>query len=392
MRILALLLLMPLVTAQPARVSARWTETPCSKDGTAALHRAARRVLRVVDREGKDVGDAPSPPDVRMQFGLEKTTFLLGEPILARLSVTVRGEGAWREWSGGNYRARGRDGNFLFLMQRSDGSFLPDTYGKVRFYRGGRIRRTDITEGKPLALWACVQRWCPIDAPGDYALHAFYSLDGGEVFGARPEGLEWGPLEVSPLSTALDPAVRKRVLANHWHLDGLGCYARIPIVIRPGLPADRVRMVSDVLARVRSSVKRPVASRDAALVDGVTFARQDDFLDLISEQYRDGEGLGWLTAGTGLSVRTSKAATAVLVSGGPAKALGDIGIMSRQNAIRLMPRCIEWIGHRDEEVRKQVLHALRYWAGEAAPASDDQGTWLSWWKTAEAGFVPAPFR
>jgi hypothetical protein len=55
--------------------------------------------------------------DIRTSFHLEKTEFLLGEPILVEYRLALQGPGEWKLLYGGNYRARGRDDNFLFLMR-----------------------------------------------------------------------------------------------------------------------------------------------------------------------------------------------------------------------------------------------------------------------------------
>lgn len=389
MRITVFLLIAGSIAAQDLRVAARWTPLPDAEiDG--ALHRAALRTLHA-ERDGKPVQELTVPPRLTLRFRTEGRTFLLGEPILVGLRIELQGPGEWKEWVGGNYRARGRDDNFLFLLRRSDGTWLPDVYGKLQHHRGGLSSAWIATAEKPFEVWNAVQRWAAIDAPGDYELHALYRAHGHDVVGGAPD-LRWGALERSPLAATLDPAVKTRAAANHWPVDALTCYARIPIVVRPGKPSERARMVDEVTARVSDPAPRSMGSREAARVDAVTFARQDDFLALLAMQYRDRGGLGWLTAAQGLAIRPSPEAFEVLVGGGPAKAMSTAWMMCRENARRLMPHLIGWLGHEDEDVRNSALTRLRHWTGDDAPKSDDRETWRAWWTKSSKDFVPKPWR
>jgi len=332
-----------------------------------------------------------------MRFGLERRTFLLGEPILARLRVTLTGSGTWNAWRGGNYRARGRDDNFLFLLRGSDGVWLPDTYGRIEVYRGGLSSAQAVTVAKPFEVWNAVQRWCAIDRPGDYELHAFYRAHGTDVIGGR-DGLRWATLKASPLAARIDSDVKARVASNHWGLEALTCYARIPIIVRPGRAGDREGMTRRVAEEVGASTSRAMGSRAAALVDAVTFARQDDFLDLIIRQYSSRESIGWLTAAQGLAIRPSQAAFDALLAGGSAKATSASRVMCRENAVRLIPHLMTWLGggvgveDDGEDLKKVALSTLRRWAPSGPTKADDVATWRAWWANKADGFVPAPWR
>ena len=51
--------------------------------------------------------------------------------------IELDGKGEWREPVGGNYRARGRDDNFFFLMRHEDGTWVRDPYAPIDFSMGG---------------------------------------------------------------------------------------------------------------------------------------------------------------------------------------------------------------------------------------------------------------
>lgn len=389
--IVVLICLLPFVPAQGLRPEAWWTRLPAVTEG-AVTQLAAARVLVCVDEEGKPVDpDAkPScePSALRLRFDLERDVFLLGEPILARLTVSLEGDGSWSETLGGSYRARGRDDHLLFLMRRADGTWLRDTYGKIVAYRGGLATQREVTKGKPFSLWAAVQRWCPIEQPGHYELHAFYQAHGYEVLGAPKGGggLKWGRTAPSPLVGAIPDDVKARVKENHWGLESLACYAKIPIVIRPGRPDARARMVRDVAET--DAVKRRTASmgsRGAALVAAVTFARQDDFLDVVDTWYR-GEDVSYTTAAQGLAMRPSEAAFSRIVAGGKERMQSALWTTCEQQMPRFVPHLLDWLQGDDEDSKKVALRTLRRWSRDDAPKSDDVDAWRAWWKKNKRAF------
>jgi hypothetical protein len=100
---------------------------------------------------------------------VDKTSLVAGEPILVEMHVHTEAGCRWNEPVGGNYRGLGRDDNFLFLVRRSDGSWVDDPYGSQQVFIGGGLSSTVAVEhGKPFSHWLAVQRWAAIEKLGRY--------------------------------------------------------------------------------------------------------------------------------------------------------------------------------------------------------------------------------
>jgi hypothetical protein len=130
-------------------IRAEWLPLSPSSD-TPGTTRSALRTLRAIDPESEESYDRSkdvfrcNPTDLRRAFLLEKEEFLLGEPLLVEFRITLDGPGEWREPVGGNYRARGRDDNFLFLMRHEDGTWVRDQMSACAHGRGKRSIMTGV--------------------------------------------------------------------------------------------------------------------------------------------------------------------------------------------------------------------------------------------------------
>jgi len=137
-----------------------WVELPSTPDapesGKPVFTHAAANVKRHLDPDSGEPYVAwphsSEPAQVRKQFLLEQREFLLGEPILVEYRVTVEGPGSFREKAGGNYRSRGRDDNFLFLLRREDGTWVGDVHPFAGGIGGGLGGGVSVDAARPHSL------------------------------------------------------------------------------------------------------------------------------------------------------------------------------------------------------------------------------------------------
>ncbi len=148
-------------------------ELPNSSDGTRSVFYRVVRAINPRTEQPYDLSEPTfdcDPEDLRHMFRLEKKEFILGEPILVEHRIELNGEGKFEWFTGGNYRARGRDDNYAFYLRRVDGGEVPDVYpaqGGLMF--GGGLGGTrEITKRTPHSAWLGLQRYLAIVKPGVY--------------------------------------------------------------------------------------------------------------------------------------------------------------------------------------------------------------------------------
>jgi len=108
-------------------------------------------------------GATCDPDHVRRQFRMEKTRFLLGEPILVEFKIGVDGPGGWENWRWGF--VDGRDVDFAFLLRHDDGTWVPDRYKPRLFSGGGAFRPYDVSRESSDVYWLVLQQYCAITRP-----------------------------------------------------------------------------------------------------------------------------------------------------------------------------------------------------------------------------------
>lgn len=407
---------------------------------------SALGIRRALEPKTQSVYDATNeflgcnPGHTRRAFFLEKAEFLLGEPILAELRVQLDGPGAWSEWYGGNYRARGRDDNFLFLMRHEDGTWVVDPYAPIQHYMGGLGSFNKIERGKPGSSWLAVQRWCAVERPGRYDLYCLRAdrnlRTAGRamaIFDALPERVRKGhyvrddgalidlvtgdlskrymiatrpteqPGTRSPLLAKIPRALVARAKGNSWEIKHVTDYAHFRIVIGEGTDAERRRMVEQWTATAsapddgRSMYYRTRAARQA-----IQYAQQDDFLPLIAKWIAADGDEDWDSL-NGLAMRPSREATEMLLACEPRDILNAIYRLRRDKIADLIPHLIGWLTHDDVKVRYWAEWYLRTWTGQAfghtwegndmaRPTLDEgkamQPAWREWWDKNKDGFTP----
>ena len=411
-----------------------WIRLPSSVDApdstAAATTYSAVCIARSVNPDtGQPYADglpfSCAPEDVHHAFHLEKRTFLLGEPIIVKYTVSVEGSGAFIEAGGMNYRSRGRDDNFLFLLRREDGTWIPDVQPHAGGMGGGIGAPVTIQADKPKVHWEAVQRWCAIEAPGKYELYCFYMsplgplglgpsnkyVEAGNAGDKVPPSVLMGdmPAEVTALLddfTLPTPDAEARRGAQYEiqeHITGAVAFAKFSLVIKQGSPEAQQAMIDAWTQRYRDAVREGSDPEKSADLDGIYFTLQPFYLDAIKEEVRTLDQI--LPGGRyyGLCFNRSPAATAILL-----KFLEDD--VSRINAV-LQPRknigvmddFIHLLNHEDEVIRQRALHKLRYFSGcyffadpdgkplenlSAAQMEEAAGLWWTWWRQNNADFIP----
>lgn len=426
-------------------VRSEWVPLPST---AASSSWSALRILRAFDlKTGKAYDPSMQalgvdPRHLQRSFRLDQRRVLLGEPILVGLRIELNGPGRWSEPVGGNYRARGRDDNFFFLLQRAKGGWVPDPYAPIIGYMGGILSAYHVIRGRPMTYWFAVQRWAALTRPGRYVLHCFHlahdepttgmdaarrvalagRLPGRQVRLARNGQIidrsTGRPLQgvraevrirpapsaaVSPLLRRIPAAVVKRVRAA-----GLGNevidYARYRLDVVRGTAAERRRMVqrwTQLVAQPGPPSTMPTSRVNAAR-EAIRFARQDDFVGLIgfwhaTPNKRDPDDL------VGLAMRSSPRAVKLLLGIRTPYALNAMRYLRGPAIRRAIPLLIGYLTNGNHEIRAMAEQQLRLWTGQAflhtwkgyhykrptlAEGRSMQPAWRAWWKQARARFRP----
>lgn len=428
-------------------ISAEWIlllplESEIYADSHSTM-RSTLRILRAVDPEtGKpyekgNEGFNCNPMDVRRAFRLEKREFLLGEPLLVEFRVELDGPGEWAEPIGGNYRARGRDDNFLFLMRHEDGTWVRDPYAPINAYMGGLSSSYQVKGGKPLSYWLPVQRWCAINRPGTYELYCFQAAHGYAVVGQRqpltvgmPANVkkdhffdkngnlidsQTGELskrysitsrwrrrkwKISPLIDNIPTDVADYA-GESWNVQNIMDLAHFKIVIKRGTIQESQGMIEHWTDIAESDVEETMPpGRVAAAKQAIRFAQQDDFLPLIEK---------WILNASqasdfyGLAMRQSPKATAMLLQAANPNAIAAMYYLHPDRIPDVIPQLIELLTHENNRMRAEAEMRLHTWTGQAflrdwrgyhhqRPTLEEarrmQPMWKEWWEENKDNFIP----
>ena len=395
-------------------------------------HAAVRELVALDPTTGKiltadDAGPGFDPKHLRRRFRLEQRRFLLGEPIVARLEISLEGPGTFKEPIGGAYRARGRDDNFHFLLRRvDDGTFSADPYAPVLGGRGGLSTTRTVKKEEPLSVWLGVQRWSVVTRPGTYDLICLGKAHDHHVRGDRtaidqllPDDLRkryrlndrrelvdrttgqasgryvstsWKrKANVSPLQAKVPQDVQRQV-PTVWGLGSLTDYARFRIVIEEGTREARAEMASR-WRKNAENVHPQMGNRDTAVCDAILFSFAKELLPVVRRWYTS--GVHGYTPGRALAMNPDPEAFATLLEGGAKRASFALHSLSARRASRAIPHVIGWIAHSDKDVRRAAVSRLRWWTSttlhpEWKPhrTEDPEGDallevrddWRAWWK------------
>ncbi len=358
---------------------------------------------------------------LRFSFHTQKKEFMLGEPVLVELRIELEGPGKWSELSGGNYRSRGRDDNFLFLMRAEDGRWIPDAMGNDRPGIGGGVSGyLEVTSDRPQSYWLAVQQWCAIEDPGTYDLYCIRTASDFRIDGRwlhedprlrRPHSdLEWIRTP-SPLMRHIPGEVKER--AKKHRLQSATAFAHFRITIREPTRKQRDEMVRRFskmpINNCSNSVQAPGTQ---ALAAGIRFARQDDFVDLIADWISDPSRHSlkkcWRTNPDnfrGLALRSSPRALRVLFSYCTSSSLTAMWHLPPAAVPEAVPVVIGCLTDEDRHTRLGAERLLHFWTGKkfeqdirehsCEPLTIDEchilrALWQKWWKDNQATFKPLP--
>lgn len=353
--------------------------------------------------------------DLRREFKLEKTEYFLGEPILVEFRIELTGEGKWLEMTGCNYRARGRDDNFLFIMRDADGNWLEDTCGKyVSGIGGGLGSERTITKEEKFSYWVPVQHWCIIQKPGVYDLFCFYTRRDHNLLSEDEAILQHLPQEVlqnytysrgglvskttgawqagqasnylimldwkgsKPSRSPLLDIIPKEVLSHILHensltdlsadeLDhylGFTDYVHFKIIIREPSQKEALQMVKEWSQKAMSQERSYVSGEwSTAANEAIWFVRQNSFFPFIEEELKNKKDqLYWLE---GLAMNPDKKAMELLMKVDLKDRLNVMSYLSDERKMKMIPLLIDSLTHQDEEVRSMSEELLRVWTGQS---------------------------
>lgn len=409
-----------------------------SGQSAVAVERAYDPVTGLPHGSLDELGAAPG--DLVRRFVLAQDSFLVGEPIVAELEVALEGPGTWKEPIGGNYRARGRDDNFLFVMVPERGA-VPDPYGPERIMMGGISTTYEVTRGEPQSYFHAVQRYSAVHAPGRYDLYCIRFAGSHEAIGWRealatalerkvggayrlapegndlllpngePSGKSVSPAWVrepsptpSPIAASLPPAVR--AVLPEPEQQRVQDFAHFEVELRVGSASERAAMVKRWSSVAESTQRQMRAGRAEATRQAIWFDRGPDFLPVL-ERWLDAKADVPPQDLAGLAMRPSSVALDLLLRKGGEYGLAAASHIPRNLVSTAVPRVIAKLDDPNDGVRSYAFNALTSWTGERFGASWSgfrqgqptveegralQATADSWWKTHRDGFVPATGR
>jgi hypothetical protein len=374
--------------------------------------------------------------ELRRSFHLDGRRFLLGEPIVIEHRVELAGDGAWQEPIGGNYRARGRDDNFVFVMvARGSTEPVPDPFGDTSFSMGGISTNVKVERGSPMSYFHALQPYVAVERPGAYRLWAIQLAHGHDAVGWREAmaaalvrkvgdryrlgatGNElvladgspadkslsptWHGEQVpSPLKASLAPEVA--ALLGEHRVGQVMDVAQFDIDIVAGNTATSRAMVERWRAIADKRRQMMHASRADAAFQAIWYARQDDFLPTLD---------GWISGDArpqnlvGLAMRPSRAALNLLLAHGGARGVSAMMHLPKANVAAAVPALIERLDHADQAMRAHAHQVLARHTGERfgatwpgyhhqRPRLDEtaaiKAAASAWWKANRASFTPVP--
>ncbi len=416
-------------------------------------------VTKAVDPDSGRAYDDSAPQfdfrieDLRHFFNLEKKEFLLGEPILVEHRIELNGPGEWDWFVGGNYRARGRDDNFTFVLRRSDGTIVPDVYPKLEgvIFGGGLGSEWPIMQKKPLSYWLGLQRYSAITEPGTYDLYCFTGHKQkilGEVEALRaalPDEIALDH-EISDRGVLVDretgeSSKRYALTINPHYLEptvpwiwegfvprevptyakeqhfgssrptvgSFGTVAHFRITIRKGTRAEERQMVLrwTKAAAYNARVSR-TRNRDQALIESIWYAKQDHFLPQLERWITNFNEQDPLNSRSlhldGLAMRKDPSAFALLLKASSSQVTAAFYDLHLERIADAIPLCIGWLSHEDNRVRANAESLLSRWTGQSfehtwngdhyerttlAEGQSKQQLWRNWWERNKSTFTPA---
>ena len=316
-----------------------------------------------------------NPGDIQREFSLEKTTFLLGEPLLVKFGIELQGDGKWHrdDWIYNN----NRDETFIIVMRDKNGRWVPDRYPLRDLYTlGGMIASETFDRNSPEIHWLPAQQYCAIAKVGEYELYCM-------KWDTRCEHQN-KDYPVSPLRAKIPPDViaeiKRRPIVR---VDGITDYAHFRVSIVNGEGETRARMVQSWTGVVLSGdeyVRGDHRGKANATYRAWQHSLQSNFLPYL-KPWREGPFV-WF--------RISKEFNR-----------WETTSMTRSQAADVIPKLIEKLGDDDPCVRSEAEFHLRKWTGESfghdwkghqsnRPTVEEgkmmQAKWRQWWKQAEKDF------
>lgn len=421
-----------------------WDRLGTNEEGTTSVLRTRRALdprtgapAAASEAEVAWLGEARSR--VHRAFHLQRSDYLLGEPIVVELSVALRGPGVWHEHQGGNYRLRGRDDNFYFLVHCPDGTWASDPLALGDGPEiGGLSNPAPVTSEAPYLYAHALQQWASLSMPGRHDLYCFHAHKDRVVVGrdaalysALPEELRREILGVtgnhlidratgakslhyhvapqlvlsrdgqsarSPLFEALPEALAQRVSAiTGFDAHGLTDVAQLSFTLREGDALERARMVQACTARVASEARgRNLQRSTSAERRAIVFSPQDDFLPLLERWLSEPQGgalLGQIDL-RGLTLRTSPRALALLRRLATPAAVAAMQHLDPARLAEVIPDLIGYLIHPDVQMRSHAGRVLQKISGDAVEQPWDgfdanrptleegrelQARFLKWW-------------
>lgn len=358
----------------------RWIELRTTVLGTTDVSRthSAMYVYRGIDpASGKPIDNlvdvlGAAPEDLNRTFRLEKSTLLLGEPILLEFNVSLAGPGVWREEIYSTLQSL-RYHKIFLLMRNSDGTWVRDPEGAGYGGGSGCIWKRDVTRRDAISQWFGVQRWCLVEKPGEYDLFCF-QLERGHVESDHYKRTR-RIAQVDDHDAAGNPLLKKipdfvyKAAAGHFDVKRISDFTHLKLRIRQGTDREQRHMVQEYTAQalrgpeITHPNERPPNDRYSALCDAIVYARQDDFLALLTTWIAEGQDMSGQCL-KGLGIRATVPAMAVLMEQGMPRVWGVLGNLHPTHRPALIPWVINWVTNEDPEVRNRAVAFLRSWTGE----------------------------
>jgi hypothetical protein len=319
--------------------------------------------------------------DFHCGFFMPQRRLVAGEPLLVEYRVWTEGDFVWNEPVGGRYRGSGRDDNFIFLLRREDGSWVPDPYGQV-WQMGGISTVAKVDGSHPFSYWHPVQRWSALEKPGKYTLYALRWASGHEVYG-RSEAinaglpspfrfdlrkglvdsktgeasathqleLKWEGEQAPPSPLKLSADIIAELNRRNLEPGQLATYGVFPIEVMAGEPP-----LDKWVNLAKEERKAWPDNRATAARTGLWYVRTENYQHL-APWIKEATSLEL----TGLSLNPSREAAELLMQGPPREVLHSLYRLKEKHRPLLKPWLIRLQSSSDKELKELASQILDRW-------------------------------
>jgi hypothetical protein len=321
-------------------------------------------------------------------------------------------------------------------LRREDGTWVADPYD-VNAMGDGVMSSYGVKSRAPRSYWFPVQKWAVIDRPGTYELYCvkrrrpfvapleatqalqaalpdevrrvarvepfemLVDLETGEASTRYQLDPQWQAVSEppSPLTDALPADVAEHIFG----MAGVTDVAWFRIVVRAPTGDEQARMVAHWTEIASAPTTGPSYPTEEASAAGtaIWFSPDDAFLPTLRSWLENRRSDSGPLPVSGLARRPSREALSLFLSLDPGESAPVLRALAPGHVPAVIPVAIEWLTHRESEVRARAEQALRDWTGQSFAHSWEgydyerptlregrrmQSAWREWWEANRHAF------